>query len=148
MSDLMSEFQFPLKRSEVSYSSGGEQATAGFIQLTAPTSRHSKECAFLKQAFFRAIPKDQDADPDAVFEKPSGDEVMTILAMSNDVDLGGVLEVAAKLFTQPGVALIDGEAKLTKHILDQFHQDDFESMVGEYLVNFTLASSLERMSEK
>lgn len=149
MSEIPNEIRFDLKRSVLTYAAGGEEATASFVMLSAPTSRHSKECAFLKQAFFRALPKSDGQDePEGTQEKPNGTQIMTIIAMSMDVDLAQVFDVAGRLFTQGGVAQVDGDHKLTKHLLEKLHQDDFEAMVGEYMANFTLASALEAMKEK
>lgn len=145
MSEELTEFHFDLKRSNITYAHAGDQPSASFILLTAPTSRHSRECAFLKQAFFRAVPRDQEPDPDAKFESPSGADMITILAMSRDVDLADVIDVGKKLLVQ-GVAMVDGSEKLNQTILDRMHQEDVEEMIGEYMVNFTLASTLARMS--
>lgn len=147
MSEEKTEFRFDLKQSNVSYSSGGNQVGATFISLTAPTSRHSRQCAYLKQAFFRALPDGGNPDSDAKFETPSGAEMITILAMSKHVELPDVLDVGKDLLLQ-GVAMVDGDQKLNQHILDQIHAEDVEEMIGEYMVNFTLASTLERMNEK
>lgn len=129
------------------YAHGGGTHEASFIRLLAPTSKVARECAYLKQAFFRSVPKDADAgDKAEAAELPSGEDVMMVLAMSKDVELPDVLDVARKLFTAPKIAMVDGEAKLTNHLIDTMDQDDFERMLGEYLVGFTLASQLAKMS--
>jgi hypothetical protein len=135
------------------YANKGEQVEAGWIELTAPTVKNAKECAALKQSFFRALPK---ADPVAVDqmseaapepsdkEEMKGAEIMTILSMSKDVELHTVLLHGRELFNS-GVAMIDGEIKLTKPLIDLMSMDDLENMTGEYLANFILASSLKTM---
>lgn len=147
MSEIVTEFRFDLKRSNLSYSNKGEQEDATFILLKAPTSRHSRQCAFLKQAFFRAVPKEEPKKKDKEFETPTGLEMINILAMSQDVDLADVIDVGKDLLSN-GVALVDGDQKLNKLMIDQLHEEDVEEMIGLYMVVFTLASTLERMNEK
>ena len=131
------------------------------ITLKAPTSRHSKQCGALRQAFHRAqsslqemiqraaaaAPKDARKEVETEDrESLTGDEILIILASSTAVDLPEVYEVAKDLFSS-GVALVDGETKLTRPIIDNMWEEDFESMLGKYLVNFTLASDLAKMKD-
>ena len=144
--DLKTEFDYPLLV-PFTYAAKGQEVLASFVKLVAPTSRHSRECAALKQAFFRAIPKGEetDVDPETV-STPSGTDIITMIACSQDVDLPDVLDTAARLFTS-GTALVDGETKLTKPLLDKMSQEDVEGMAGDYLANFTVASALARQSK-
>jgi hypothetical protein len=130
------------------YAHKGEQHTASFITLAAPTSRNMKECAQLKQAFFRALPKERPTDtPEKEQDETiDGDAIMILIAMSHDVELASVLCTARELFSS-GVGLVDGEEKLTKLLLDKVSQDDLEVMTGKYLANFILASALQKMNE-
>lgn len=141
------EIEFPLTTNFTYATRGGETTEARFIQLTAPTSKNSRECAALKQAFFRSVPDSTDSDPDPDSVDLSGHDVIMTIAMSPDVDLPDVIDVGRKLFSS-GVAKVDGEVKLTNHLIDRMSQDDLEAMLGEYMVGFTLASSLARMREK
>lgn len=140
----------------ISYAYEGDRKETSMFRLFAPNSKVSRECAALKQAFSRAsVPtavqqeaairakaegrvKDDGSDPDA-------EEVILLLAQSSTVDLPDVLEVARRLFLSPGIVKIDGSEKLTAHVLDSVSQDDFERMLGEYLVGFTLASLFLKM---
>jgi len=148
-SEPKSEFDFHLT-GPLRYAYQGDQVDASFVRFFAPSSKVSRECAALKQAFMRAVPKNQD-DAGAGAETPdkepqiSGSDVITVLAMSPDVDLPDLLDVGRRLFLAPGVAMVDGETKLTKNLLDNLSQDDFESMVGDYMANFTLASQFAKM---
>lgn len=144
--EIKTEIDFHLTTT-FNYSHKGESTEATFIRLTAPTSRHSRECAALKQAFFRAVPRNEDAEQPDDLADPEGQDVITMIAMSDRVELPDVLDVARKLFTN-GVAMIDGETKLTNPLIDRMSQDDWEAMIGEYMVGFTLASSLRVMKEK
>ncbi len=128
----------------------GNQESASWIELHPPTTRNSRECAALKQAFFRAA-NESGADSedgeateiDGDARGPQGAGIIAIMAMSTKVDLPEIMEVARKLFSS-GVAQVDGETKLTTRLIESMAQDDFERMLGEYLVNFTLASALAR----
>ncbi len=139
----------------LSYSKGGDQIDGLFIELRAPTSRHSDECGFLLQAFMRSredaeraalaagvTPEAPDQDDETSTPDVKGRDVITLMAIADKVDLPEVLRVARKLFTS-GAAYLDGEVKLTSVLLDRISQTDFENMLGDYLVNFTLASLLE-----
>lgn len=139
---------FPLTTS-FDYSKGGEQINAEFIACSAPNSNYMKECAALKQAFFRALPEGEssgeEANPDDL--DMAGADVMMMIAQSTKVELSDVLEIGRKLLGS-GLCQVDGEQKLVDSMIKKMSMDDFESLVGEYLVNFILASSLERMKDK
>jgi len=144
--DKVIELDAPLE-----YAQKGEMLTGTFITLLAPTSKNMNECATLKQAFFRALPKsgsatmeveDSDQDSDV-----TGDAVMTMISMSQDVELASVLVTGRELLTS-GVALIEGEEKLTKPLADKLSQDDLEKLVGEYIATFIIASALRKAKKQ
>jgi hypothetical protein len=146
---LVTEFDYALK-APFTYAFNGDDTEATFITLTAPTPKHARECAELKQGFFvaqRSLPdvSDDIELSEAAKEKKetglNGDDVLVILAGCKDVDYPRLLEVARKLFTS-GIAQVDGETKLTSPLVDKMSLDDFESMTGAFLANFTLASML------
>ncbi len=123
----------------LSYSSGSDQRDATFIRLFAPSSKVSRECAALKQAFLRAIPKDVDTSKAAAAAAASSDssgnltgsDVIQILALSTVVDLPDVLEVGRRLLLAPNIAKVEGETKLTNALMERLDQEDFENMLGE-----------------
>lgn len=128
-------------------SGGSEQAT--FITLLPPSSRNAKECAFLQQAFFRAVDREmKGGDSEGDISKVTGADVIQTIAMSRDVTLGDVYATAETLFTKGKVALVEGEVSLTKPIYDRLSMEDVEGLLGDYLVFFILASSLQRMRDK
>lgn len=147
----MSEIDYPLTKPFTYATKSGDTAEAAFIRLQEPTSRNSDECAALKQAFFRAqhALQDPNAEDDAgEAAKPEdvkGADVLVMLAMAPTVDFPEVLRVGKKLFSS-GVAQIDGETKLTIGLMDRMSQEDVETMLGDYLVGFILASSLARLA--
>jgi len=132
------------------YASKGDMVQASFIELAPPTSKNMTECAALKQAFYRALP---EGDDDNSNENPgadekiaiTGSEVIALILRSKDVELITVLLHAHELFKSVG--LVEGEEKLTKPLIDKISPDDFENMVGEYLINFILASTLQKMKK-
>lgn len=149
--EVKREFDFPLTTSFPYGAGGGDLRDAEFIKLTAPTSRNSNECAALKQAFWRSAHRDvqetkDDKDDSDIDIK--GQDVIVMLAMSQNVDLPDVMATARRLFTKGKVATVDGEANLTQPLFDLMSQEDTEAMLGEYLVNFTLASSLAQIKKQ
>lgn len=144
-------FRFTLEKPFKYATKSGDQAEAGWIELSPPTTRNSRECAALKQAFFRAANEQEGDEGKAEVtgdaKGPSAIGVITVIAMAKDVDLADTMEVARKLFSS-GVAMVEGEVKLTSKLIEFMSQDDFEKMLGEYLVNFTLASALAQATQK
>ena len=141
------ELDFPLT-TEFNYANKGQETSATFIRLFAPSAKQLSRCSELKQAFFRAskeLPQEEEA-PDAKQDKEelTGSNIMAILYSSDSVKMSEVLMNARELFTC-GLATVDGEEKLTKPLVDLMSGDDFEKMTGEYLVNFILRSVLDEM---
>lgn len=130
------------------YSNKGETLDAAFIELTAPTAKNLYQCADLKQSFFRAIAehgKNEDAENSKEdLGSITPEELIAALYASSTVDMKVMLGTAIELF-KSGVAMADGEIKLTKPLLDEMSTDDLEGMLGTYMLNFILASSLKLM---
>ena len=146
MPEIKSQIRFVLS-SALPYSHKGQMQEGTFVELSAPTGKNTRECAALKQAFFRAATRETNASAGggggAEPEAPSGSEVIMALAASKEIDLGEFLSQGRKLLTS-GVALVDGEEKLTGSLVDALSDEDFQNMVGEYLVGFCLASIYSR----
>ena len=147
----MDEFTYELT-TEFQYGKVGELATATFITLKVPSAKDVKYCSDLKQAFMRSVPKNPGEITDEDRAKAKDDDdldgtaIMFMIAASPDVELANVLLSAKELFTsKSNLALIQGETKLIKPLIDSMSVDDLESMTGEYLANFILASSLRKM---
>jgi hypothetical protein len=146
MKDEGKNYLYELK-TPIKYANKGTEAEAEFIELRPPCAKNMTECSRLKQFFFRALPKEQEhheAD-NKQEDKIDAAAIMAILSMSNDVDLDQVMVTGLQLFTSGTVAFVDGETKLTKPLVDAMSMDDFHDMLGEYLVNFVLASSLNKV---
>lgn len=138
------EIDFPLT-TKISYAFEGEEVEGSFVKLTPPSAKQLSHCAFLKQSFIRACAEQQRNNPGqkepASDEKVSGQDIIYMLYGSSSTDMAKVLISGIELF-KTGVAMIDGETKMTKPLLDKMSNDDLEGMLGEYLANFILQSVL------
>lgn len=149
--ELLKEFNFEVTSEITCKTKAGDQTQVEVIVLLAPSTKNTNECAALKQAFFQASKEHRDSgaktDRETKGDKEEtidGDDILKMIAMSS-VDYPQVLATARKLLTTGGVALVEGETKLTSHQLDQMSDEEFEQMVGDYLANFILASSIAKM---
>lgn len=148
--DPVTEFIHELKV-PFDYAYLGETTKANFITLKAPSGKTPYR-AELKQCFFRALNNDTNATVNTVSvdsddkkqEIPSGSEIVQLICMSRHVELSVFLEYGKKLLTS-GVALIDGETKLTKLLIESMDPDELEEMLGDYMANFILASALRKL---
>lgn len=149
MSNDITEVDFPLTK-EFDYSHKGDTVSATFIKLTAPSAKQLKHCTELKQAFYRAMHEMQKDNPDkgevekTGDEKLTGTEIIQMLFVSESVNMSSVLVNAIELLSS-GVAMIDGEEKLTKPLIQEMSMDDLEGMLGVYLENFILRSLLTEL---
>ena len=146
--ELKTEFDYELE-TKFSYAYKGDMQEASFIRLKAPSSKNISQCADLKQAFMRALPTDgkvEEGKDSKGLDDLDGESIMMLISMSKDVSLKSVLISARELFSS-GLAFVDGETKVTKPILDDMSQDDLENMLGEYYLNFILASWLRKMKK-
>lgn len=153
----MEEFTFELKHG-FEYAHQGESQKASAIMFKAPTAKHMKQTTQLKQQFMRASQelsqkaksdeetetKKSDNDEDGVLMP---DELLTILYISSE-DIMVTILTAAELFQREEIALVDGETRFTKPIFDSMDADEFQEMMAAYMINFILASSLEKQREK
>jgi hypothetical protein len=147
----MKELTYNL-RDPFEYAFKGDMREAAFITVSAPTVENIGCVARLKQGFMQAVsnqksssseaaPKDEDA---AGMDDLSGDMIMAMLSMS-DIDYAGYLTTARAVFSDTGVALIDGEEPIKKAVMSKMSMSDLEAMTGEYLKVFILTSALEMM---
>ena len=143
----MAEHIYELKTA-FSYAFKGESVDASFISLTAPTFKHIDKVAPIKQAFTLAISEissgsnvdteDKEAEEE---KKITGGECMQIFYRST-VDITKVMLHAEQLF-KSGVAMVDGEVKLTTPLMEKMSLDDFEGLVGAYVANFIMPSLMD-----
>lgn len=139
----------------------GEMNEAQFIEMNAPTGRHSRYVAALRQAIVKAIveegrvsaaldseevrqgppapEKEPAEDEDEQVEIADGIEIVNILARSS-VSLADTYKIARELFLQKGILKVDGDVQMTQMLIDKMTAQDFERLVGSYIANFTLPS--------
>ncbi len=124
------------------YAFKGEQREAEFITLTAPTMRQHSQAAALKQSIIKMVTqavRNSNSDNEVEEDDPvTAEMVISTIYGSDCVDANVVWEQAKALFRE-GVALIDGEQKLTAPLIEKMNPEDFEKLTGEYIANFTLA---------
>ncbi len=144
--DPITEFDYELKVPFL-YAYAGNQEKALMITLKAPTVKTPYR-ADLKQCFFRAIPQDgkEEAKGEAGTKMFTGSDILFTISMSREVSLSSFIEYGKSLLAS-GVALVDGQTKLTKLLIDAMDPDELENMLGEYMVNFILASALKKLNE-
>lgn len=136
--NLITKFEYAFK---------GDLRQAEFITLTPPTMKQHHQAAALKQSIMRTISSfnsDSDDDENASEEGKSKEDEKITSKMIIQIIYGGSVEVnviwgQVRELLRTGVALIDGEEKLTIPLMDKMHPDDFENLAGEYIANFTLA---------
>jgi len=135
---------------EVEYASKGETEKAKMVIIRPPTSRHINECSILKQCFFRAARSFSDGKEKAEKKETNEDDLTAedVMQMmySSDIDITEVISAIRKLFKK-GVLFFDGEVVATDPLMEKLSIDDFQTIAGEYLVNFILASALQKMNQ-
>lgn len=152
------EFIFNLEKPIGYGSKDGVQVEATFITLLPPTMKQHSQASSLKQSIVKMVreaAERADDDDDDDDEKEEGKEdkkeeginqddpvtaamVVATIYGSDAVDVNVAWEQAKDLFKN-GVAMVDGEQKLTAPLIAKMDPDDFEKMVGEYVANFILA---------
>ena len=145
----MKEYSFELKH-PFSYANNGQTNDASFISLKAPTFKQMSQITPIKQAFMLAISDvtDSDAiDKDAKDDDSddsiniTGLQVMQVMYRGSG-DMTKVL-LHAEQFFKSGVAMVEGEVKLTTPLMEKMHLDDFEGLVGAYIANFIAPSLMD-----
>lgn len=133
----------------VLYDFKGDKVEAKFVTLKAPTSKNISECAIMKQCFYKAVRFHQrNSDVEDTSPSPSGkleddgkleagDLMQMIYASDADTDK---LFIAAKKLFKNNIMLFDGETTATLLMIENLPVDDFENIVGGYIVNFIVAS--------
>jgi hypothetical protein len=137
------------------YALKGDSEDAKFITLKAPTAKNISDCSLLKKLFTNAalaLNKHNEKSEKQTAEKTddaetSGSDVMELIyAFGNSEDIEKGMIAAKNIFKNCGY--VDGEVQLTMPLIDKISAEDFESMVGEYISNFTAASMLGKKQKK
>lgn len=135
--DLKESFQYAFK---------DDMRDATFITLLPPSMKQHSQAAALKQSIIRMVTDavrnaDSDGEDDSKIkeeeEKITSAMVVATIYGSKCVEVNVVWE-QVKALLKSGVALIDGEQRLTIPLMEKMSPEDFENMAGEYIANFTL----------
>lgn len=153
MTNLKSEIVVPLT-TPLKYSIGGGFEDANELILKAPSNKHRRQASLLKQGFFRALKGSADASGNvetnatasASEHETTGDEIVTAIMMS-DVDYGKYVESFRELLINDACFVAES-IKLTSPLFDSLSLDDTDTLLGEYLANFLLASQLRKLKGK
>ena len=149
--ELVESIQVMLSKS-IDFHKDGQTASSNVVTLKAPSTKSRKQTAKIKQAFFRAMKSMQNSVSAEDIEKQraaklgaptseqemSGHQILTMILMS-DEDYEKFQENFADLFTS-GNALLDDSVVLTKTIIENLTDADFDNLIAEYLENFTFGS--------
>lgn len=144
----MEEFTYELKNS-FQYAHAGQELEAKFIALSAPRMKHMKYREPLKQAFYQAMmelgdkQQDEEKQDKPVSEKQTeikGSDLLIILRASQVVDTFNLGLHFIELLTSDGIAMVGGNEKITRPLVEKLHPEDFDGLMGEYLANFIAAS--------
>ena len=143
---LIDKAEVTLQR-PISYDSNGEKVMAQSVMLYAPNSVQLSNSTFMKQKFFQAVSsvkgESKKEDDGKKISDLSGQDILMMMYMS-DVDMVKFM-IAAKELLKSGVAKLDDKEKMNATLLEKLSDEDFEKLVGDYLVNFTLASALKKI---
>jgi len=143
----MKEIRFELT-TPIKYTHQGEDTDGNFITLNEPSLDLLIKLSIYKSAFYSAAARVADDDVQETGtdkEQATGEQIMSLLYMECP-NMPELLKQAKSLFVTQGVASVEGVVDMTSPILKMMTIDDFERMLGEYLVNFILASALNQKS--
>lgn len=118
--------------------------------LKAPSYNTYDERIRLRQGYMQAVkalqstikdnvPDQSDSDGDTN-DKITGEVVINVLYMS-DIEMVPYMKIFEALLLN--VCYVDGKVQLTKTILNKIDLDDLERMLGEYIANFIIPSSMK-----
>lgn len=151
MTDIKSEIIVQLT-TPLKYSADGGFKDANELILKAPSNKHRRQANELKQGFFQALKGSADTSgavettADASDHETTGDEIIAALMMS-DIDYCKYVETFRELLLND-VCYVTDDVKLTNPLFDKLSLDDTDTLLGEYLTNFLLASQLRKLKGK
>lgn len=152
MTDMKSEIIVSLT-TPIQYSADGGFKDANELILKAPSNKHRRQANELKQGFFQALKGSADTSgkvettvDDAGDHETTGDEIITAIMMSK-VDYGKYVETFRELLLND-VCYITDAVKLTNPLFEKLSLEDTDTLLGEYLTNFLLASQLRKLKGK
>lgn len=136
----MKTFDFTLSE-PIDYQAKGENTKASLLELSAPAVNNRKRAAKMKQGFMRVVnelPDSAKQEGKKGDEKVKPEEILALLQMGS-IEYDEYMDIFFNLLTS-GICKVEGEVELTQHMADKISFEDLEKLMGEYLVNFILAS--------
>jgi len=141
---------------ELKYDKKGEPNHKTFeLELIAPSRDDRKFCRKLKQRVSRGLTnavaqmggKQEEPKPGDEGKMPTGEEIMAILGSCDPsiLDFGDFCE---KMETEllPFI-IVDKDIPLNATLSKQIDADDWEMIIGTWIVNFTLDSQTEKVGK-
>lgn len=135
-------------KEKIEYHYKGEEVQGSFVKLLPPTAKHLTITAPIKQMFQLAAVElsKEEKTKDEKEEKESSslnpEDVFQLMCLAGDkINIEKLVLYARDLMTC-GLVLVEGEEKLTKPLYEKLSPDDFEMILGSFIVNFIAASLL------
>lgn len=152
------EFQLT---SPVTYHKGGQKEETNILFLKAPSNKQKIASRNLKQIFGRVIKGSEQQSTDNkisssvgasnefnneedIKEIFNGGAIFFLLLSSKEVNINDCFKELKQLMTT-GCAEIDDGINLSLMGYDQINEEDEERLLGEYLSNFLLTSTLKML---
>lgn len=151
MSDIKSEVIVPLS-TPLKYSVGADFEDANQLILKAPSANRRRQCNELRQGFMKGIAGMADKSgrvettPEASDKETTPDEIVMTLMMA-DIDFAKYVETFREILINGACDVVEG-IKLTGALFDNLSLEDQDTLLGEYLSNFLLASQLRKLKGK
>jgi hypothetical protein len=136
-------------KTPIKYAVKGNNETAHEVTLAPPVHATMKKAAKIAQFFLRAAQEAQEAvgmNPEAVQalaaeqDGPPGMKVEEVqaLILSSSQDLDPLYDAFEGILTSS--AYLDEKVLMKKAVIERMDPDDFNNLMFEYIVNFTIPS--------
>lgn len=148
-----SEFEYTLK-SHLKYAdiSTGQMSVTDKLVLLAPSKRHGNLVSKFRQKLILAITKHTEnkkpskknsSDSEEQIEGSEGEKFVKFLYTLSDIDMSEMFDIFGTLLVS-GICLIPPVSNtrkilLTESLCNDLSINDFESMMGDYILNFFLS---------
>lgn len=137
---------------EITYHHQGTSKQGQMLVLTAPTNAHTRHRVKLQQALHRAMANIATNKTEQVAQKDTGESTIAgsdvmMMMLTSETDMVQFHDDFRKFMCE-GSCLVEGEERITAKLWDDLSPDDTDALMGEYLANFILPSSLRKQSKK
>ncbi len=150
MKEIKLELSYPIE-----YAFEGQTLEADHLMMVSPSAASIKFTSQIKNLFFDAISKNRnEIESKEPLKKDSSDQsditpvmVEYILSTCNSGSVDKLHQCLKDLFCSGAIKLPTGQ-RINIVQLDKLSLEDYEKLIGEYVVNFIIGSLLKRMSQK